>query len=56
MSLFCIFLDKFCHFSHKNIKIRNPLYAKKLQSGWVWKIVVPLQSYFKLIHTHYAKE
>ena len=35
MSLFCIFLDKFCHFSHKKFKIHNPLYAKKLQSGFV---------------------
>ena len=53
---FLHFLDKIDHFSRKNSKNCNPLYAKKLQSGLVWKIVVLLQHYFKLINTHHAKE
>ena len=55
-SLFYTFKTEICNFSYKKTNIHNPLCAKKLPSNFVCKLVVPLQSYFKLLNSYYAKE
>ena len=45
----CTFLIEKCKFLGKNFQNDNPLYAKKLQSGFVLKFTISLSPNFLLI-------